>query len=149
NGLTASNTMAIKRQGKALDGGGAIKKVGLFFNISLDQSEGVYAALRALIELSTIEVLGKLAKVPYWQCLQIEHSNPEVLVMTRDWFAAMPAQERVRFVQRLLQQYGYYHGAATGILNQATQEAIARYQAAADLIPSGRIDLDLYRRILS
>lgn len=148
NGLTASNTMAIKRQGKALDGGGAIQKVGLFFNVSLDQNEGVYAALRALIELSTIEVLGKLAKVPYWQCLQIEHSNPEVLSMTRDWFASMPVEERVSFVQRILKQSGYYNGAATGTLDKATQDAIARYQAVADLIPSGRIDLDLYRRLI-
>jgi len=149
NGMTASNTMAIKRRGKALDGGGAIQKVGLFFTVSLDQNEGVYAALRALIELSTIEVLGKLAKVPYWQCLQIDHSNPEVLAMTHDWFATMPAVERVRFVQRLLQQYQFYQGAVTGTLDQATREAIARYQAAADLIPSGRIDLDLYRRLIN
>lgn len=149
NGITASNTIAIFRRGMALDGGGFIKKVGLFLNVSLDKNEGVYAALRALIELSTIEVLGKITKVPYWRCLQIEQSNPEVQAMTRDWFASMQESERITFVQRMLAQRGYYRGAVTETLDTATQEAIARYQAATDLIPSGRIDLALYRRLIS
>jgi hypothetical protein len=149
NGMHASNTMAIKRQGKALDGGGAIQKVGLYFTVSLDQNEGIYAALRALIELSTIEVLGKLARIPYWQCLQIDATNPEVFAMTRDWFAELAPEQRVRFTQRVLKQQGYYDGSLSGAMDQATQAAVARYQAAADLIPSGRIDLDLYRRLLS
>lgn len=149
NGMTASNTMAIKRQGKSLDGGGAIQKVGLFFTVSLDHNEGIYAALRALIELSTIEILGKLAKVPYWQCLQIESTNPEVFAMTRDWFAGMSATQRLSLTQRVLVQQGYYQGSITGLMDSATHEAVARYQAAANLIPSGRIDLDLYRRLIS
>ena len=149
NGMTASNSIAILRRGKALDGGAVIQKVGLFFNLSLDRNEGVYAAVRALIELSLIEVLGKLAKVPYWQCLQIDHTNPEVLRMTADWYATMKVAERVRFVQRILAQRGYYSGAITGLLEPGTQTAIARYQAAADLVPSGRIDLALYRQLIS
>lgn len=148
NGMTASNTIAIVRQGKALDGGAVIKKVGLFFNLSLDKNEGVYAAVRALIELSLIEVLGKLAKVPYWQCLQIDQTNPEVVRLTADWFNGMSTSERTHFVQRALAQQGYYHGTFTGALDQTTQEAIARYQAAVDQIPSGRIDLALYRQLI-
>jgi Putative peptidoglycan binding domain len=149
NGMTASNSMAIVRRGKALDGGAVIKKVGVFFNLSLDKNEGLYAAVRALIELSLIEVLGKLAKAPYWQCLQMDHTNPEVLKMTADWYETMHAAERVRFVQRVLARHGYYRGAVTGTLDSATQDAIARYQAATDLILSGRIDLALYRQLIS
>lgn len=148
NGLTANNTMAIIRRGVAVDGGGHFQKAGLFFNVSLDKNEGIYAALRALIELSTIEVLGKLAKVPYFKCLQIEHTNPEILALTADWFATMPEPERVSFVQRLLARRGYYSGAVTGTRDPATRDAIARYQAATDLIPSGRIDLALYRQLI-
>lgn len=147
NGLHASNTIALRRTGKGLEGGGAIKKVGLFFTITLDQNEGLYAALRTLIELSTLEILGKLAKVPYWQCLQIDATNPEVSTMLRDWFHAMTPTERVHFTQRALAQQGYYQGAISGEVDRATRDAVARYQAATDLVPSGRIDLDLYRHL--
>jgi hypothetical protein len=148
NGMTANNTMALVRRGMAVDGGGHFQKAGLFFTVSLDKNEGIYAALRALIELSTIEVLGKLAKVPYYQCLHIEQTNPEILALTADWFATMPEPERVSFVQRMLARRGYYSGAVTGTRDPATRDAIARYQAATDLIPSGRVDLALYRQLI-
>lgn len=149
NGLTASNQIAIVRRGVAGDGGGRYKKAGLFFQVSLDKNEGIYAAFRALIELSVMEVLGKLTRVPYWECLQIEHTNPEVLALTNEWFATMTTAEQVRVVQRLLARYGYYSGAAHSRLDNATRQAIARYQAATDLVPSGRIDLALYRQLIS
>jgi peptidoglycan hydrolase-like protein with peptidoglycan-binding domain len=69
--------------------------------------------------------------------------------MTADWYDTMHAAERVRFVQRVLARHGYYRGAVTGTLDSATQDAIARYQAATDLILSGRIDLALYRQLIS
>lgn len=117
---------AIRRRGLAVDGGGLVKKAGLFPNVSLDKSEGLYAALRVLIELSTMEVLGKLTRVPYWQCLQIEQTNHEVQATTRDWFLTMSETERVQFVQRMLAQHGVYHGRVTGSLDQATREATGR-----------------------
>lgn len=149
NGVTASNRIVVTRHGKSLDGGGRIQKAGLFFHIALERNEGLGAALRTLVELSTIEILGKLAKVPYWQCLQIEHTNPEVLALTADWFHALSTTERVTFVQQSLRQLGYTDSQASGILDEATQDAIARYQAATALPPSGRIDVALYRQLIS
>ena len=147
-GVTATNMIALARRGIAGDAGARIKKVGVSFNVSLDRNEGVGSALRTLTELSLIEVLGKLAKVPYWQCLYIDQTHPEVLAMTSDWFTSMSETEQVRFVQRGLAQQGYYREAVSGTLTPATREAIARYQAAMGLTPSGRIDLALYRQLI-
>ena len=148
NGITAKNAIAIVRTGKAGDLGGQIKKAGFFYNLSIDRSEGLYAALRALIELSTIEVLGKLAEVPYWQCLQIDATHPDVLGQTHQWFAKMSSQKRIRFVQKMLRSRGHYRGPLNGKMTTTTRNAIARYQQAIGHIPTGRIDLNLYRHLI-
>jgi hypothetical protein len=147
-GVTATNMIALARRSLAGNANAQIKKVGVAFNVALDRNEGVGAALRTLTELSLIEVLGKLAKVPYWQCLSLDQTHPEILAMTSDWFASMSDTARVTFVQRSLVQQGYSQEIVSGTLTPATREAIARYQAAMGLIPSGQIDLALYRQLI-
>src|SRR3954453_6718059 len=71
-GISASNSIAVVQSGKGADIGGFIGKAGLNLSVSLDKSEGFHQAVRTLIELSTIEVLGNLTRVPYWQCLSID-----------------------------------------------------------------------------
>jgi hypothetical protein len=141
-GMSANNSMAVTRAGKGGDAGGIIGKAGLSFSIALDRSEGFHQAVRNLVELSTIEVLGKLTRVPYWECLSIEPTNPTFKAEARQWFDTMSGDERDRFVKDGLTRAGYYRGGA------APTDAIARFQADNDLVPSGRIDFDLYYRLL-
>ena len=61
-----------------------IGKAGLTFSVALDRSEGFHQAVRELVDLSTIEVLGKLMRVPYWECLSIEPTNPHFQAQARD-----------------------------------------------------------------
>jgi len=74
NGGGSSNSIAVYRAGIAGDFGGRLKRAGVFFNFSFDRSEGVHQAIRTLIQLGTIEMLGKLAKVPYETCLKLSQS---------------------------------------------------------------------------
>jgi peptidoglycan hydrolase-like protein with peptidoglycan-binding domain/curli biogenesis system outer membrane secretion channel CsgG len=147
-GLSAHNSIAVTRTSKAGDAGGRIDSYGLFFNISLDRAEGMHAAVRNLVELSTIEVLGKLAQVPYWRCLQIEQTNPAVEAQARQWFEDMSAREQAVFVQRALASKGLYDAPITGELDPATKGAVARYQADNGLIADGRINFDLYASLI-
>jgi peptidoglycan hydrolase-like protein with peptidoglycan-binding domain/curli biogenesis system outer membrane secretion channel CsgG len=147
-GLSAHNSISVTRTGKAGDAGGEINSYGLFFNVSLNRSEGMHAAVRSLVELSTIEVLGKLAKVPYWRCLQIEQTNPVVEAQARDWFDAMSAREQVVFVQRALASQGLYDAPVTGELDPATKGAVARYQGDNGLLADGRVNFDLYASLI-
>lgn len=148
-GMSANNSLAVTRTGRAGDLGGQIQSYGLFFNISLNRAEGMHAGVRTLIELSTIEVLGKLTQVPYWRCLAIEQTNPEVVAQARDWFEDMSARERVVFVQRALGSLGYYAAPVTGELDSATRGAIGRYEADQGLLADGRVDFDLYASLIS
>lgn len=144
-GISASNSIAVVQSGKGADAGGLIGKAGLSLSVSLDKSEGFHQAVRNLIELSTIEILGKLTRVPYWQCLTIDSTNPTFRSEARGWYDLMGQTEREQFVTAALTRAGYLGGAADADLTGA----IARYQSENDLIPSGHIDFDLYYRLLA
>ncbi len=148
-GVTVSNTIAIVSRGAAVDLGGRFEKAGLAFNITLDRNQGAYSALRALIELSTLELLGQLAQVPYWRCLSIEQTNPEIQAQIRDWYDRLETEERVTFVQKVLKRTGYYRGPTHGRVDGETRRAIARYQGSVGLLPNGTVDFSLYRHIVS
>jgi curli biogenesis system outer membrane secretion channel CsgG len=139
-GLSASNSVAVTRSGKGGDAGGVIGKAGLSFSIALDKSEGFHQAVRNLVELSTIEALGKLTRVPYWQCLSIEPTSPMFKAQAREWFDTMSAQALQRFAGDALARTGSYRG---------NDEAVARFQSDNDLVPNGRVDFDLYYRLLA
>jgi curli biogenesis system outer membrane secretion channel CsgG len=148
-GMSASNSIAIVRTSQGGEVGGVIGKVGLSLNVELDRSEGFHQAVRNLIELSAIESLGKLTRVPYWQCLEIDQSNPTYRAEAREWFDAMSAPERVRFARTHLAQAGYLQGAGADELDAPLRDAIARYQSEHDLVENGRLDFDLYYRLMA
>jgi curli biogenesis system outer membrane secretion channel CsgG len=147
-GISASNSIAVVQSGKGADVGGFIGKAGLSLSVSLDKSEGFHQAVRNLIELSTIEILGKLTKVPYWQCLSIESTNPNYRTEARGWFDVMGEGERERFVSTALVRTGYLPAGSDGTA-PGFSDAVARYQSDNDLVPNGRVDFDLYYRMLA
>ncbi len=147
-GLTASNSLAVSRQGSGTEAGLTIKQVGAFFSVEMAQAEGMHYAVRTLIELGAVELLGKLAQVPYWDCLQIEGTNPAVMAEAANWYNDMKDAEKVLFVQRVLIGNGYLEGPASGRVDNATRAAIAAYQADQGMIATGRVGFDLYYSML-
>jgi hypothetical protein len=85
--------------------------------------------------------------VPYWECLSIQPTNPAFRTEVRQWFDSMGAGERDRFAETALVRAGYLPG--TGASPRDLSAAVARYQAANDLVPSGRVDFELYYRMLA
>ena len=148
-GISAHNSIAVSRTNISGGLAGEIYKLGAGFSINMNRNEGLHQAVRTLIELSTIEVLGKLAEVPFWRCLQIDHTNPAVVAEAREWFDGMDEDEQIAFVQNALATSGNYGGDSTGVMDAATKGAIARYQAQNDLIADGRINFDLYASLLN
>ena len=79
NGMNATNQVAIVDRGAGADLDASFEGAGGYFSFSLDHAEGQHAALRNLIQLSTIETLGKLARVPYQQCLVQKRAAPRAV----------------------------------------------------------------------
>lgn len=139
-----ANTMIITKGGRSGEAGGKIEKMGLSFNKDLSRSEGVGATYRTLIELGLIEALGKFTRVPYWKCLDIESTNPDLLDQVREWYDVASDKERLTFIQQKLAGMSRYKGPLDGSMNPELKTAIAEYQAAAGLIADGRVNFDLY-----
>jgi hypothetical protein len=96
-----------------------------------------------------IELLGKFTRVPYWRCLEIESTNPEMMQVAHDWFDDLDERGRIRMAQGALRRIGYYDGPEDGTDNRALKDAINRYKSEKDLIANGRVDFDLYFRFVA
>lgn len=147
-GVGASNTIAVARAGVGGDAGGAISKMGLQFSINMNKSEGLHQAVRVLIELGLVETLGKLGAVPYWQCLQIDKTNPQVVQQARDWYDGMSEAEQIKFIQTKLVQFGQYSGPVNGVLDAGTRTALGRFQQEHNLIADARPSFDTYYALM-
>ena len=139
-----SNTMIITKGGRSGEAGGKVVKMGLSFNKDLSRSEGVGATYRTLIELGLIETLGKFTRVPYWKCLDIESTNPELIDQVREWYDVATDKERILFIQRKLAGMSRFKGTLDGIMTDVLKDSISEYQAYVGLIADGKVNFDLY-----
>jgi hypothetical protein len=64
-GMDSANEIIVGNGGQGLDLAGRIKDYGVQFNVGRDYAQGAGAAVRTLVELATIELIGKWARVPY------------------------------------------------------------------------------------
>lgn len=144
NGGAVANSMTVTRSSSAGDLGGRVKKSGVYLDFSYERSEGLHQAVRTLIQLSLIEMLGQLAGVPYEQCLQLKSTQASTQTKTAEDYDRSSESERIQAVQdglgRTLKpgtDAPYYSGPVTGQNDPATREAMAGYQRDAGVIPSG------------
>lgn len=148
-GISSSNSIAVARTGSGIDATGQVEKLGAIFNFSYTENEGLHHALRSLIELGTIELMGKLTQVPYWECLDIETTNSFVQIQIREWFEALTEEELRVFVQAKLRSMELYNGEVDGQDYATLRTAIAQYKKRQSLIADSKLDYMLYYKLLA
>jgi hypothetical protein len=152
SGVTSRNSVVILRSGKGIDGDAAYHKFGVNYSMTFSKSEGQSQALRGLVELASVELMGKLTKTPYWRCLGADpETNEEVKLEVADWYYAMAASrvELIAYFQNQLRQRGFYDGPIDGQFNPAIDEAIANYREALGLSRRPLLDEELFRAYLA
>ena len=149
-GIAARNQVRLGRPGQGGEGVGGIRKFGVPFSIAAGAQEGQAQAMRRLVELGTIELFGRLARVPYWTCLGFTDENPEVTAEIRDWYDAMAARpaEIIGYFQQQLRLRRVYDGPVDGVVNPQLKEAVARYREALGLSREPKLSQDLLRSYL-
>lgn len=143
SGVTSRNSVVILKTGNGLDADAAYHKFGLSFTMSLSKSEGQSQALRGLVELAVVELMGKLTKTPYWTCLGADaKANEEIRLEMSDWYYAMAASrvELIGYFQNQLRRRGFYQGPIDGEFNPAIDEAIGNYRAALAMSNKALLD---------
>lgn len=64
-----SNSIKIVKKSGSAEFGFSIMGSGFGLNASVSKEQGKHAAIRLLVDLSMIELMGKLRKQPYWICV--------------------------------------------------------------------------------
>lgn len=149
-GLDSSNEVIIGTSGQGLDLAGRIGDYGWKFNVGRDYTQGSGAAIRTLVDLAMIELTGKWARVPYWQCLTLEQAHPDFQRQLRDWYDEGDAGVRQGLVKRSLVSHGYLGagGDALAVNNPEFRRALGRFQADHGMVVTGVVDFPTYERAL-
>jgi len=151
SGVTSRNSVVVLRSGRGADGDAAYHKFGVNFSLSLSKNEGQAQALRGLVELAAIELMGKLTKTPYWTCLGADANNDEIQSELADWYYAMAADrvELIAYFQSQMRRRGFYQGPVDGEFNAAIDEAIANYRVALGLSQRALLDEPFFKAYLA
>jgi len=149
-GVHSTNAVAIFAQGDGLDTEAKYQKFGLNYTTSLSKSEGSGVAVRNLIQLAAVELMGKLTKVPYWQCMGSTTKNPDVRVEVEDWFEGMASNpiELFAYFQNQLTIRGVYKGPVNGIPTPQLSIAIKQYKTAMGLASDSNLNVEFFAAYL-
>ncbi len=123
----------------------------LSFHVSYESvtNEGTQQALRNLVELGAIQLVGRLLKIPYWTCLPAPKSEAYVNNEGRTWFGTMrKGGEDVLYVKRNLKNWGYYKGEVGPRFTDELRAAVNAYRRNNALSPGARIDDELFMAML-
>ncbi len=115
--------------------------LGLRGNIK--KIQGRHAAVRLLVQLSIIQIIGKYQKLPYWRLIPNMNPDPVVLDALREAFYSMDRPDRIAKIQ----EYLYLLGKpvkVTGRLDSATMQAIASFKSEHGLSDSTPVSEELY-----
>lgn len=147
-GIDSANEIVAVNKGLGADGGARIDKTGVQFSLERNLSQGLGGSMRTLVELGTIELVGKLVKVPYWQCLSLDQSHPEFQRQLLDWYGGMGERAKVKFFQTGLKNLGYYNGKVDGRSSIEFRQALSAFQKDNKATPSGFINFESYERLM-
>ena len=150
-GLDSANEVTTGGGGQGLDVGGRIGDYGVKFNVGRDYVIGTGAALRTLVDLAMIEVIGKWARVPYWQCLTLDQANPHFQRVMQDWYNESGPSGQFHLVKASLTSQGYLPRESETVATNSPvmRRALAKFQADRGLVVSGTIDFPTYEAALS
>lgn len=122
--IQAVNSMKVYKAASDKEVGFSILGAAFGFKGGVKKIQGRHAAVRVLVELSVVELVGKYLALPYWKCIPGSTPDPIVLETLRDRFNEADNAERMRMVQRLLHVYGFKKIRQTGVMDEASKKAL-------------------------
>ncbi|SFL13130.1 DUF4384 domain-containing protein [Falsiroseomonas stagni] len=141
---TTSNALVLQNRNFGWNAEFRIGSYGINLGYSVDRREGPHQAVRTLLEIAVVELLGQYAQLPYFHCLSIGRDNPEVRRQTLAWYQEMSATERDAFVRRRLADVGFTDVPPAPASLSAF---LVDFQNAVGLSPNGTLDFETFHRL--
>lgn len=126
------------------------KTFGISYNFSVSRSEGVGGGVRNLVELATIELFGKLLRIPYWQCLGVPATHPMVKREVGDWYFNLVEEGKlVKYMQNQMRIMGRYNGPVDGKPNREFGESLKALAATNKMPPPQTVDEQMFSFVVN
>jgi hypothetical protein len=106
SGIQTINSINLRKTELGWSVGFFFEGNGFTFDYSLNKKQGKYQALRMLVELSVLEVLGKYFDVPYWRCIEGSPPDQRMISKLKDEFELLTQQQQYAY----LKDYLFFHG---------------------------------------
>jgi len=149
-GVNTRNTVALFNKGSASSYDAGISKTGVSYSFSKDSKDAVGQGLRGLIELSTIELVGKLVKIPYWKCLGMDSNHPDIANEVSDWFYQLSSTNILHKTLKIqLYLQGLYNGPIDEAISPEYLKGILTLKQRLGLPQNTNIDLGFYSEFLN
>ncbi|MFA6293859.1 MAG: hypothetical protein WC637_18870 [Victivallales bacterium] len=125
--VQASNSINLRRDKYGWAVAAYYMGCGGEFESEVKTQQGLHAALRMLVEFSTIEILGKYFKVPYWKCIKGANPDENLIKYIKDSYIDMTEKQQIAELKRLLFLHGYKNiDRNTDTLNEIELNALSK-----------------------
>lgn len=141
--MQAINTVMVSRGKKDAGFGFEIFGASLGYQSGVKYVQGRHAAVRALVELSVLESIGRYLNLPYWRYLPENKPDPLVIDNIRSSFSRTEEKGKVMTIQALLTKYGHKIE-PTGSVDPQTEEALRKFKAKFMNIQNSNIDEETF-----
>ena len=126
-GVLATNAILLRKDKFGWGVSAYYMGCGGSFDSKVKTQQGVYVALRMLVEYSLLEVLGKYFNVPYWKCIKGSNPDTEMISRMTDNYREMTPEQQIP----VLKKYLFLHGhkgidRKSDTLNPFEQQALSK-----------------------
>lgn len=126
SGVQTSNSITVSQKSQEKEMGFAMFGSGFGLSGSIKQKQGLHAAIRLLVEMSVLELMGEKYKLPYWRCIEGAKPNQEVI----DAYREMLEEEGNDAFTTRLKILAYTHGYDMNLMDLSlTDQEMGVYQS--------------------
>lgn len=126
--MQAANTIRVLNQTYEDSFDFAIYGSGFGITSNTRYLQGRHSAIRLLVELSVLEILGRYMAVPYWRCIPGARPDPVVLQTVEKRYQGADRATKVKWIQETLKDYGF-DIKPSGVLDDRTRLALDEISA--------------------
>lgn len=140
--VQAVNGIKLHKAVKEDSFGFTVKSVTLGAKGTMKKIQGRHAAVRLLVELSMVQLLGRYQALPYWRLLPGGQRDDVVIDSVLNDFYEHSPVERVALIQRYLYLHGY-DVRVNGVMDASTKKALQEIAQKYALTDAG-VNQDTY-----
>ncbi|TQV64214.1 MAG: hypothetical protein FNT15_01400 [Sulfurovum sp.] len=144
-----SNSIKIIKKSASNDFGFSILGSGFGLNSSVSKEQGVHSAIRLLVDLSMVELIGKYKEYPYWVAVSGGKVDQRLLRRMKQNFERLSPEDKSVQVSYLLSLLDPSLGGGTTVFDGKMQQALVNYKNKYGIMPiDTSLNSDIYLHLL-